>query len=95
MFDTYLLYPLAMMLKLTETGVPSGTGVNRRHSGSNLRLGARSSPLRVRVRYVQSRLPFKITGICATNIPGCSVITIIAQFLIKVKKKFHQAEKFL
>ena len=49
-FHTYLLYPLAMMLKLTETGVSSGTGVNRRHSGSNLRLGAKSSPLRVRVR---------------------------------------------
>lgn len=69
----YLLYPLAMMLKLTDTCVLSGTGVRRRHSGSNLRLGARSSPLRVRVRYGMSLLPFKITGTCTTNTPGLPV----------------------
>ena len=70
MLFTYLLYPLAIMLKLTDTGVFSGTGVSRRLSGSNFRLGARSSPLRVRVRYGMSLLPFKITGTCATNKPG-------------------------
>lgn len=73
MMFTYLLYPLVITLKLTDNWVLRGTGVSRRHSGSNFRLGASSSPLRVRVRYGISLLPFSITGTCTTNRPGLPV----------------------
>ena len=61
------------MLKFTDTLVLRGTGISRILSGSKVRLGASSSPLRVNVRYGISLLPFNITGTCATNNPGLSV----------------------